>query len=52
MQSNLLITDIEVKDIRFPTSKFLDGSDVMNPDPVVIKDAHYIPLLRQDIALR
>lgn len=27
------ITDVEVKDIRFPTSRFLDGSDAMNPDP-------------------
>lgn len=30
---NITITDIEVKDIRFPTSKDLDGSDAMNPDP-------------------
>lgn len=27
------ITQIEVKDIRFPTSQTLDGSDAMNPDP-------------------
>lgn len=27
------ITHIEVKDIRFPTSQTLDGSDAMNPDP-------------------
>jgi L-fuconate dehydratase len=27
------ITDILVKDIRFPTSRNLDGSDAMNPDP-------------------
>ena len=27
------ITEIDVKDIRFPTSKSLDGSDSMNPDP-------------------
>jgi L-fuconate dehydratase len=27
------ITDIIVKDIRFPTSKYLDGSDAMNPNP-------------------
>lgn len=33
MESNLLITDIEVRDIRFPTSNSLDGSDAMNPDP-------------------
>ena len=27
------ITGVHVKDIRFPTSKSLDGSDAMNPDP-------------------
>ncbi|MBI1312524.1 fuconate dehydratase [bacterium] len=27
------ITDITVRDIRFPTSRDLDGSDAMNPDP-------------------
>lgn len=27
------IIEIEIKDIRFPTSKSLDGSDAMNPDP-------------------
>lgn len=27
------ITDMEVLDIRFPTSQQLDGSDAMNPDP-------------------
>ncbi len=27
------IIDISVKDIRFPTSNSLDGSDAMNPDP-------------------
>lgn len=27
------IVGFEVKDIRFPTSKTLDGSDAMNPDP-------------------
>ena len=30
---SIIITDIEVKDIRFPTSKTLGGSDAMNPDP-------------------
>ncbi len=46
MQSNLLITGIEVKDVRFPTSKSLDGSDAMNPDPdysaayVILKTNH------------
>ena len=28
-----LITDLETHDIRFPTSRQLDGSDAMNPDP-------------------
>jgi L-fuconate dehydratase len=27
------ITDVEVFDVRFPTSRSLDGSDAMNPDP-------------------
>lgn len=30
---NVTITAVEVRDIRFPTSKSLDGSDAMNPDP-------------------
>lgn len=30
---DITITAIEVKDIRFPTSQSLDGSDAMNPDP-------------------
>lgn len=30
---DLKITGIETKDIRFPTSRLLDGSDAMNPDP-------------------
>jgi len=30
---SLTITDIQVRDIRFPTSDNLDGSDAMNPDP-------------------
>lgn len=43
---DILITDIEIKDIRFPTSKSLDGSDAMNPDPdysaayVILKTNH------------
>jgi L-fuconate dehydratase len=28
-----LITDLVARDIRFPTSRSLDGSDAMNPDP-------------------
>ena len=27
------ITKVRAFDIRFPTSRFLDGSDAMNPDP-------------------
>src|SRR5215216_4763971 len=27
------ITQVQVRDIRFPTSRALDGSDAMNPDP-------------------
>ena len=27
------ITDLVVRDVRFPTSELLDGSDAMNPDP-------------------
>ncbi len=30
---NIAITDINVRDIRFPTSESLDGSDAMHPDP-------------------
>lgn len=30
---SLTITDLEVFDVRFPTSQELDGSDAMNPDP-------------------
>ncbi|HWQ15278.1 MAG TPA: L-fuconate dehydratase [Roseiflexaceae bacterium] len=29
----ITITDITVRDVRFPTSRALDGSDAMNPDP-------------------
>jgi L-fuconate dehydratase len=31
--SSTTITKITVEDIRFPTSRELDGSDAMNPDP-------------------
>ncbi|NNE75792.1 MAG: fuconate dehydratase, partial [Pricia sp.] len=33
MSMPITITEVEVKDVRFPTSKSLDGSDAMNPDP-------------------
>lgn len=29
----ITITDLLARDIRFPTSRLLDGSDAMNPDP-------------------
>ncbi|MGK5741153.1 L-fuconate dehydratase [Micromonospora sp. URMC 103] len=29
----MIFTDLEISDIRFPTSRELDGSDAMNPDP-------------------
>src|SRR5438876_9763787 len=31
--SMTLITDVTARDIRFPTSRSLEGSDAMNPDP-------------------
>lgn len=43
---SVTITEIEVKDIRFPTSNDLHGSDSMNPDPdysaayVILKTDH------------
>ncbi|WP_276166055.1 L-fuconate dehydratase [Zobellia alginiliquefaciens] len=33
MSKTIKITDVQIKDVRFPTSKSLDGSDAMNPDP-------------------
>src|SRR5215210_1145237 len=30
---SVTITGVSVRDIRFPTSRALDGSDAMNPDP-------------------
>jgi L-fuconate dehydratase len=30
---SITIADVEVLDVRFPTSRLLDGSDAMNPDP-------------------
>ncbi|MCH8276682.1 MAG: fuconate dehydratase, partial [Bacteroidetes bacterium] len=30
---NIAITDVIVRDIRFPTSESLDGSDAMHPRP-------------------
>lgn len=33
VRSNVTLTGFETRDIRFPTSRELDGSDAMNPDP-------------------
>ena len=33
LQSDLKITKIDIHDVRFPTSKELDGSDAMNLAP-------------------
>jgi len=44
------ITDIRVFDLRFPTSKSLDGSDAMNPDPDY--SAAYVILDTDDAALK
>lgn len=30
---SLTITEVTARDLRFPTSRLLDGSDAMNPDP-------------------
>src|SRR3954469_2955790 len=32
-RSSAIITSFEAFDVRFPTSRQLDGSDAMNPDP-------------------
>lgn len=45
----LKIIDIEVLDIRFPTSQHLDGSDAMNPDPDY--SAAYVILKTENDAL-
>jgi len=45
----LIITEVISKDIRFPTSLGLDGSDAMNPDPDY--SAAYVILKTNDPAL-
>ncbi|MEM8765172.1 MAG: L-fuconate dehydratase [Bacteroidota bacterium] len=46
MPATIVITEVIVKDVRFPTSKTLDGSDAMNVDPdysaayVILKTNH------------
>lgn len=47
---NLIITDIEVKDIRFPTSAGLQGSDAMNKNPDY--SAAYVIIKTNDDNLR
>lgn len=44
------ITDMQVLDIRFPTSQQLDGSDAMNPDPDY--SAAYVILETDDASLQ
>ncbi len=41
-----VITALEVVDVRFPTSRLLDGSDAMNPDPDY--SAAYVTLRTDD----
>ncbi len=46
MRDTIKISEVVVKDVRFPTSRSLDGSDAMNPDPdysaayVILKTDH------------
>ena len=42
----MVITAVEARDIRFPTSRDLDGSDAMNPDPDY--SAAYVTLRTDD----
>lgn len=42
----LFITEMETLDVRFPTSRTLDGSDAMNPDPDY--SAPYVILRTED----
>ena len=44
-----IITELETHDIRFPTSRQLDGSDAMNPDPDY--SAAYVTLRTSDPGL-
>jgi L-fuconate dehydratase len=43
------VADLRVRDIRFPTSRGLDGSDAMNPDPDY--SAAYVELVMEDGAV-
>src|SRR4030095_11159117 len=42
----ITITELTARDIRFPTSRLLDGSDAMNPDPDY--SAAYVTLYTDD----
>ena len=46
----VVITDVAARDIRFPTSRELDGSDAMNPDPDY--SATYVTVHTSDRTLR
>jgi len=48
-KASLAITGVEVVDIRFPTSRTLDGSDAMNPNPDY--SAAYLIIRTNDEAL-
>src|SRR5690625_2861602 len=41
------ITALETRDVRFPTSRHLDGSDAMNPDPDY--SASYVTLRTDEV---
>jgi len=43
------ITELDVVDVRFPTSRGLDGSDAMNPEPDY--SAAYVVLRTSDTDL-
>lgn len=45
-----VVTGVSVRDIRFPTSAGLDGSDAMNPDPDY--SCAYVTLMTDDEQLR
>ncbi len=47
--TDIIISDLSVRDIRFPTSDTLDGSDAMNPDPDY--SAAYVILKTTDTTL-
>jgi L-fuconate dehydratase len=46
MTADTKIVDLTVRDIRFPTSKNLYGSDAMNPDPDY--STAYVELITDD----